>query len=87
MNGEPDEIPHEVIDDLQKEANHELLMKWVSDPEFRHNMLVDEDPVAYANANVEGGVDITDETGAWIKHVVRHMGVDDLVDDLKIVAF
>ena len=87
MNGESDGIPDEVIFDVQNPANGELLKRWLYDTDFRAGMLNAESPREYAGQQLEGGVDMSDVTEDWIKEIVRQHGVDDLVQELKFVAF
>ena len=87
MNGESDGIPNEVVFDVQNPANEELVKRWLFDTDFRAGMLNAESPREYAAGALEGGVEISDVTEEWIKGVVREFGVDDLVTELKFVAF
>jgi hypothetical protein len=80
----PDDIPDYVVNDVVK--NPELVKRWVSDPDFRHGLLSDEDPAKFAQEADESFV-LSHKTAEWLKELVEHRSPASLVAELDVVAF
>ena len=71
----PSEIPDFVINDL----NEETLKRYLTDPEFRRNLL--SQPEA---TNTSAGLGLSPQTVDWINERVAHHGLENLLSPPRV---